>query len=81
MSMTPKGHRLDTRGVGGRFPCHLPFITLDTYGHLMPEIQSGAADLMDECVSPVEVVLHQTAPEMHQDCRDTSKGSIFTPRL
>jgi len=45
----------------------------------MPEIQSGAADLIDEVVSPVEVDLHQTAPELHQDCLDTSKGSIITP--
>jgi hypothetical protein len=51
------------------------------YGHLMPEIQSGAADLMVECVSPVEVVLQQTAPEMHQDSRDTSKESIITPYI
>jgi hypothetical protein len=79
--MTPKGHRLGTLGVGSKLPCCLPFITLDTYGHLMPEIQSGAADLIDEVVSPVEVDLHQTAPELHQDCRDTSKGSIITPHI
>jgi hypothetical protein len=30
----------------------------------MPEIQSGAADLIDEVVSPVEVDLHQTAPRL-----------------
>jgi hypothetical protein len=47
----------------------------------MPEIQSGAVDLMDELVSPVEVDLHQTAPEQHQDCRDTSKEPIITPRI
>ena len=48
-------------------------ITLDTYGHLMPEIQSGAADLMDELVTSVAIQLHQTAPELHQDCLDGLK--------
>jgi integrase len=42
-------------------------ITLDTYGHLMPEMQNEAADLMDELVTPVMIDLHQTAPELHQD--------------
>jgi integrase len=42
-------------------------ITLDTYGHLMPEMQNEAADLMDELVTPIEVQLHQTAPKLHQD--------------
>jgi integrase len=42
-------------------------ITQDTYGHLMPEIQSGAADLKDELVTPVEIQLHQSAPQLHQD--------------
>jgi integrase len=42
-------------------------ITLDIYGHLMPEMQNEAADLMDELVTPVAIDLHQTAPELHQD--------------
>jgi hypothetical protein len=33
----------------------------------MPEIHSGIADLMDELVTPIEVDLHQTAPQLHQD--------------
>ena len=37
-------------------------ITLDTYGHLMPEMQNEAAELMDELVTPVAIDLHQTAP-------------------
>ncbi len=42
-------------------------ITLDIYGHLMPEMQNEAADLMDELVTPVVIDLHQTAPELNQD--------------
>jgi len=42
-------------------------ITLNIYGHLMPEMQNEAADLMDELVTPVVINLHQTAPELHQD--------------
>ena len=30
-------------------------ITLDTYGHLMPEMQSEAAELMDELITPIPV--------------------------
>jgi integrase len=41
-------------------------ITLDTYGHLMPEMQQEVANLMDELVSPIEVQLHQIAPKLHQ---------------
>jgi hypothetical protein len=32
--------------------------TLDIYGHLIPEMQKGAAELMDELILPIEVVLH-----------------------
>jgi len=38
-------------------------ITLDTYGHLMPELQSEAADLMDELITPIQIELHTTAHE------------------
>jgi integrase len=44
-----------------------PSITLDIYGHLLPSMQSEAAELMDELVTPIE--LHQncteTAPKLH----------------
>jgi integrase len=56
-------------------------ITLDTYGHLMPEIQSGAADLMDDLVTSVAIQLHQSAPELHQDSLDGSKDPRITPNI
>ena len=33
-------------------------MTLDIYGHLMPEIQDTAAKLIDELITPVEIKLH-----------------------
>jgi integrase len=38
-------------------------ITLDTYGHLIPELQSEAADLMDELITPIQIELHTIAHE------------------
>jgi integrase len=38
-------------------------ITLDIYGHLVPEMQSEVAEMMDELITPVEIELHPTAPE------------------
>ncbi len=34
-----------------------PSITMDIYGHLMPGVQSSAAELMDEVITPIEVNL------------------------
>ena len=36
-------------------------MTLDIYGHLMPEMQDEAAELIDTLITPVEVDL-PTAP-------------------
>jgi integrase len=33
-------------------------ITVDTYSHLLPEIQSEAAEVIDNLVMPVEIELH-----------------------
>jgi integrase len=38
-------------------------ITLDTYGHLIPELQGEAADLLDELITPIEIKLYTTAHE------------------
>ena len=38
-------------------------ITLDVYGHLIPSMQSEAAKLMDELVTPIE---------LHQNCTETA---------
>ncbi len=43
-----------------------PSITLDIYGHLMPSMQSEAAELMDELVTPIRVENNctETAPKI-----------------
>jgi len=56
-------------------------ITLDTYGNLMPEIQCVTFDLMDELITPIEVDLHSTAPQLHQDHTDSSKDLSNIPQI
>jgi integrase len=41
-------------------------ITLDTYGHLIPEMQSGIGDMLDELVSPVEITNAPKCTKLHQ---------------
>ena len=41
-----------------------PSITLDVYGHLIPNMDEIAAQRIDELVIPIEI--HQTAPDLHQ---------------
>jgi integrase len=36
-------------------------MTLDIYGHLIPEMQNEAADLIDELITPIPVELHTVA--------------------
>jgi integrase len=50
-------------------------ITLDTYGHLLPEVQSGVAEMMDELVTPVEIDLSIIGPELAQDQKVELSGS------
>jgi integrase len=38
-------------------------ITLDTYGHLITDLQNEAAELLDELVTPASLKLHTTAHE------------------
>lgn len=40
-------------------------ITLDTYGHLMPEMQSEVADLMDELITPIPIELPTATRAVH----------------
>ena len=48
-----------------------PSITLDIYGHLVPSMQTQAAELMDEVITPIRVQFKQkTAPELHQESDD-----------
>ncbi len=56
-------------------------VTLDIYGHLIPEIQSSAADFMDELVTPIEVDMHRIALELHQDHLDSLKDLRNTPHI
>lgn len=39
-------------------------VTLDTYGHFIPEMQQGIGDTLDKLISPVKVKI---APKLHQD--------------
>ena len=41
--------------VSRRLGLAQPFITLDVYGHLIPTMQSEAAQRMDELVTPAEI--------------------------
>ncbi|MBY8999280.1 MAG: site-specific integrase, partial [Candidatus Thorarchaeota archaeon] len=38
-----------------------PSTTLDIYGHLIPVMQDGVASLMDELVTPIPVIMGETA--------------------
>jgi len=43
-----------------------PSITLDIYGHVIPNMDESAAQKIDELVIPIELhQLHQTAPDLH----------------
>jgi integrase len=37
-------------------------ITLDVYGHLIPSMQSEAAEMIDELITPIP--LHRVAPDL-----------------
>jgi len=39
-------------------------MTLDIYGHLMPEMQDDAAKLIDDLITPVEIELHPNCTTM-----------------
>jgi integrase len=42
-------------------------ITLDTYSHLIPEIQSEAAEIIDDLVMPVEIEWHPIGTQIPVD--------------
>ena len=46
-----------------------PSITLDIYGHLMPESQARSADQLDELISPVEIseLIDSSSPRISHD--------------
>jgi len=49
-------------------------ITLDIYGHLIPEMQNKAAELIDELIIP-------TALELHTNCTRNDIPQINTPHI
>jgi hypothetical protein len=54
-----------------------PSITLDIYGHLIPGMQEGAAQLMDELITPIAVLqLHPTAPDFLLGLTSLSEKSM-----
>ena len=48
-------HNVPVIVVSRRLGHSRPSITMDIYGHLIPGIQSQAAELIDEIITPVEV--------------------------
>jgi hypothetical protein len=51
-------------------------ITLDVYGHLISDIDAGAAELMDSIITPIEVKPGaQTAPKLHQEADFGNNGT------
>ena len=63
-----------------------PSITLDIYGHIIPSMQSKAAELMDELVTPIELHRNctETAPKLHQESiyrgSSTNKPPYIDPK-
>ena len=47
--------------VSKRLGHHKPSFTMDTYGHLIPEKQEEAANLIDEIITPIPIQLHTVA--------------------
>lgn len=41
-------------------------MTLDIYGHLIPEMQNDAAELIDELISPIAIPLHTVAHDSEE---------------
>jgi hypothetical protein len=45
-----------------------PSITLDVYGHLIPSMQAGEAEMLDELITPVEIL--ESAPNYPRSSPD-----------
>lgn len=59
-----------------------PSITLDIYGHLIPSMQEQVAKIMDEVITPIELV--SVAPgctKLHQDTLVQSEGTKIDPHI
>jgi integrase len=50
-------------------------MTLDIYGHLIPEMQDDAARLIDELITPTEIQLHHNCTKI----QTTSNQTVFLP--
>ena len=51
-------------------------ITLDIYGHLIPEMQNEAAEKIEELITPIEVGLHPITPKMPTAKTSANPGSL-----
>ena len=61
-------HGLSVLIVSKRLGHAKPSITLDIYGHLIPSMQAHVAEVMDELITPIEMVgFTPVAPGLHQD--------------
>ena len=49
-------------------------ITLDVYGHLIPEMQNEAAELIDDLITPIPV-------ELHTGCTRNDISPIDNPHI
>ena len=56
-------HGVPVSAVSRRFGHAKASITLDVYGHLVPNMQAEAVKMMDEQIMPIE--LHTTAHDLH----------------
>jgi integrase len=50
-------HGIQVIVVSCRLGHAMPSITLDVFGHLLPSMQSGVAELIDDLITPVPVQL------------------------
>ena len=51
-----------------------PSITLDVYGHLIPSMQAGVAEMLDELITPVEIL--KSAPNCTRSTPDLPSEHI-----
>jgi integrase len=54
-------HKIPLMVVSQRLGHYKPSFTMDTYGHMIPEMQEEAAKLIDDLITPVRIQLHTVA--------------------
>lgn len=72
-------HGISVIVVSRRLGHAKPYITLDVVGHLLPSMQAEATQKIDDLITPLEFFqLHQTAPDLHQNCTKTGLTDEYT---